>query len=104
MPSPIPSTTQRTALSTTYLPALTGVRALAAYLVFLHHFNPFQPQGVTQFLHRIVLEFHIGVPIFFVLSGFLITLRYYGTEQWNRRWSKMDLVSCCQNHLSTVQV
>ena len=77
---------QQRALSTTYLPALTGVRALAAYLVFLHHFNPFQAEGSTELLNLIVLEFHIGVPIFFVLSGFLITLRYYGTEQWNRRW------------------
>jgi len=83
---PQPSSIQRSTLSTTYLPALTGVRAVAAYLVFLHHFNPFHPAGSTQLLYRIVLEFHIGVSIFFVLSGFLITLRYYGTEQWNRRW------------------
>ncbi|WP_324671591.1 acyltransferase [Hymenobacter sp. GOD-10R] len=81
-PSPTPSTTR----AKTYLPALTGVRALAAYLVFLHHFNPFQSEGAPQLLQRIVLEFHIGVSIFFVLSGFLITLRYYGSEQWTWSW------------------
>ncbi|OUJ72422.1 acyltransferase family protein [Hymenobacter crusticola] len=83
---PRPSAAQVNTLSTTYLPALTGIRAVAAYLVFLHHFNPFQPEGATQLLSRIVLEFHIGVSIFFVLSGFLITLRYYGTEQRDSRW------------------
>ncbi len=50
-----------------YLPALTGLRAIAAYMVFLHHY----------FSGSIFLEFHIGVTIFFVLSGFLITLRYF---------------------------
>jgi peptidoglycan/LPS O-acetylase OafA/YrhL len=67
-----------------YLPALTGVRAVAAYLVCLHHYNPFSDSH--KLLQNIVLEFHIGVPIFFVLSGFLITLRYYGSEQWTGQW------------------
>lgn len=72
----------------TYLPALTGVRALAAYLVCLHHFNPFEADapGLKGFLHDVVREFHVGVPLFFVLSGFLITLRYAGTEQWTGAW------------------
>nr|WP_262890933.1 acyltransferase [Hymenobacter luteus] len=64
------------AASRIYLPAFTGVRALAAYLVFLHHFNPFRHNPEWPRLHAWVLEFHIGVPVFFVLSGFLITLRY----------------------------
>lgn len=42
----------------------------------LHHFNPFQSSGQLVALSALVNEFHIGVPIFFVLSGFLITLRY----------------------------
>ncbi|UPL50119.1 acyltransferase family protein [Hymenobacter sublimis] len=62
--------------SKTYLPAFTGVRALAAYLVFLHHFNPFHDDPEWPRLHAWILEFHVGVPIFFVLSSFLITLRY----------------------------
>ncbi|WP_170172700.1 acyltransferase family protein [Hymenobacter rigui] len=52
------------------------MRALAAYLVFLHHFNPFQHSAALAPLANLVLEFHVGVPVFFVLSGFLITLRY----------------------------
>ncbi|MBT2557928.1 acyltransferase [Hymenobacter sp. ISL-91] len=70
-----------------YLPALTGVRAVAAYLVYLHHFNPFRVgSGVEGELEKIVREFHVGVPVFFVLSGFLITLRYAGTERMTTSW------------------
>lgn len=70
-----------------YLPALTGVRAIAAFLVFIHHFNPFQKgEGVSGFFYKVANEFHIGVSLFFVLSGFLIALRYYGTQQWSVAW------------------
>ena len=75
-----------------YIPALTGVRALAAYLVFISHFaykfDENFPQGVQFFLR----EFHIGVTIFFVLSGFLIAFRYYDnfsiSPQWFRQYLK----------------
>lgn len=55
------------------IPALTGVRAVAAWLVFFHH----HPTGVLQ-AGPLVLwwELHIGVTLFFVLSGFVITWRY----------------------------
>ena len=56
-----------------YLPALTGIRAVAAYLVFWHHHNPL-PAGT--FGHQLVHQGYIGVSIFFVLSGFLIYYRY----------------------------
>jgi peptidoglycan/LPS O-acetylase OafA/YrhL len=55
-------------------PALTSLRFLAALLVFLFHFPP---QGA--FWDVVAVEGHVGVNIFFVLSGFLITLRYAGT-------------------------
>ena len=55
------------------IPALTGVRALAAFAVFFHHYP-------TKFLEIGPLllwkELHIGVSLFFVLSGFMITWRY----------------------------
>jgi peptidoglycan/LPS O-acetylase OafA/YrhL len=72
-----------------YIPALTGVRAIAAFLVFFHHFNqldfPFP-------LRRTLNEFHMGVTMFFLLSGFLICMRYYDScelsETWFRKYIK----------------
>ncbi|MBE2267923.1 MAG: acyltransferase [Anaerolinea sp.] len=55
--------------------ALTSLRMIAALLVFFHHFYPFTRTG--DVLENILIEGHIGVTIFFVLSGFLIALRYY---------------------------
>jgi peptidoglycan/LPS O-acetylase OafA/YrhL len=66
-------------------PALTGVRALAVYLVYLHHTNPLSPEAFG-ILSRFVDELHIGVSIFFVLSGFLITHRYYGAFRGKEKW------------------
>ncbi len=55
------------------IPALTGVRALAAFLVFFHH----HPAGFLQVGPLLLwLELHVGVTLFFVLSGFMITWRY----------------------------
>jgi peptidoglycan/LPS O-acetylase OafA/YrhL len=71
-------------------PALTGIRAIAVYLVYLHHTNPFSTERFGNFVHSFIAQFHIGVNIFFVLSGFLITLRYYEssrlTEPWLRKY------------------
>jgi peptidoglycan/LPS O-acetylase OafA/YrhL len=55
------------------LPALTALRFLAAAVVFLHHFPPaIQPWPLAV----ISSQGHVGVTVFFVLSGFLITMRY----------------------------
>jgi len=67
-------------------PALTGIRAVAAWLVFLHHTNPFYPARFGNFINTLVSQFHIGVTIFFVLSGLLITLRYYDTSTSKESW------------------
>ena len=58
-------------------PALTGIRALAAFMVFIHHYNPFSIEFFGKYIHDFFSEFHIGVTIFFVLSGFLICNRYF---------------------------
>lgn len=59
-----------------YFPALTGLRAVAAALVLVHHFNPLSPERFGWRLHNLAAETHIGVTVFFVLSGFLIGYRY----------------------------
>ena len=58
--------------------ALTGIRFLAAMLVFLFHFGASfserigMPNMVSTFLHN----GKIRVSIFFVLSGFILTYTY----------------------------
>jgi len=66
-----------------YFQALTGLRALAAYLVYFYHANPFPP---TTRVWRLIHEGHIGVTIFFVLSGFLISIRYLDRVEISRHW------------------
>ncbi|MGV4414996.1 acyltransferase family protein [Chryseobacterium sp. T1] len=64
-------------LSKLFFPALTGYRALAAWMIFIYHFFPFSNPKYPLFIKDIISGFHIGVDLFFVLSGFLITYRYY---------------------------
>ncbi|MEO0561805.1 MAG: acyltransferase [Chloroflexota bacterium] len=53
---------------------LTSLRFIAALLVFLHHFVPFEtPPGI---LKTIAEQGNMGVSMFFTLSGFLIALIY----------------------------
>ncbi|MCA9001464.1 MAG: acyltransferase, partial [Planctomycetes bacterium] len=59
-----------------HLPALDGVRGLAIILVMIQHFFPFNDRG-TSLLDDVVFGLAnrcwMGVDLFFVLSGFLIT-------------------------------
>jgi peptidoglycan/LPS O-acetylase OafA/YrhL len=74
-----------------YIPALTGVRALAAYLVFVSHYYYVFDDSFPHIVQRFLGEFHIGVSIFFVLSGFLITFRYYNNFHLTTDWFKQYL-------------
>jgi peptidoglycan/LPS O-acetylase OafA/YrhL len=64
-------------------PALTGLRAIAAFMVFFHHLPFMLKPGV---LIGLQLTFYTGVSIFFVLSGFLITYRYHTIIQLSGKW------------------
>jgi peptidoglycan/LPS O-acetylase OafA/YrhL len=68
------STILPTLSSRPLLPALTGFRAIAAIMVFLHHYNPLPKDWLVA---KMINELHVGVTFFFVLSGFLIAYRYY---------------------------
>lgn len=74
-----------------YIPALTGVRAMAAYLVFISHYCYAFDDNFPHLLQRFFGEFHIGVSLFFVLSGFLITFRYYNNFHLTGEWFKQYL-------------
>ncbi|MCA8974961.1 MAG: acyltransferase [Planctomycetes bacterium] len=58
-----------------YLPALDGLRAIAVLLVMWSHIKPDTPGYPTWLadLRSVVMPGEMGVEIFFVLSGFLIT-------------------------------
>lgn len=77
-------------LSKNYIPPLTGLRFIAAFMVFVHHFTPsWLPWRVYDALQ----EFHIGVTVFFVLSGFLICLRYYNNFELNAVWFRKYMLN-----------
>jgi peptidoglycan/LPS O-acetylase OafA/YrhL len=56
--------------------ALTGFRCLAACLVFIYHNRKYWHEQLPPQLINWFSEFHIGVALFFVLSGFLISYTY----------------------------
>jgi len=86
--------------SSNFYNELTGIRAIAAYMVFLHHYNFFfSKERFGSFIHSFVGEFHVGVTIFFVLSGFLICYRYY--DNFNLKSSKW-MVEYIQNRIARI--
>ncbi len=59
-----------------YFPSLDGLRFFAFFVVFLHHAlpNPENPYGFANFFLTLLKKNGwVGVDLFFVLSGFLIT-------------------------------
>lgn len=56
--------------------ALTGLRFIAVCLVFIYHNRKYWRESLHPELLRLINEFHVGVSLFFVLSGFLIAYTY----------------------------
>ncbi|MBU6325292.1 MAG: acyltransferase [Bacteroidetes bacterium] len=56
--------------------ALTGLRMVAASLVFIYHNRKYWRSSLHPELLRFLNEGHMGVSLFFVLSGFLIAYTY----------------------------
>jgi peptidoglycan/LPS O-acetylase OafA/YrhL len=74
-----------------HYPALTGLRAVAAFAVFAfhhRHLNGAGSSGLTNALRAGLGELHIGVSIFFTLSGYLITRRYAGQRFGPSAWGQ----------------
>lgn len=61
------------------IPALTGIRFVAATMVFLCHnaYYSNEHTGFQGFFRGLLNEMYTGVTVFFVLSGFLICYNYY---------------------------
>lgn len=58
------------------LRGLTTLRFLAAFWVFIFHFNLRAPLGFSQFVRNIVANGAIAMPVFFMLSGLVLGYRY----------------------------
>lgn len=56
--------------------ALTGIRAIAAIMIFVYHNRKYWKNDLHPELFRFCNELNLGVPLFFVLSGFLIAKSY----------------------------
>lgn len=56
--------------------ALTGIRAIAAMMIFVYHNRKYWKDELHPELFRFCNELNLGVPLFFVLSGFLIANNY----------------------------
>jgi peptidoglycan/LPS O-acetylase OafA/YrhL len=54
-------------------PCLDGARALAATAVVATHVSFWTGGDMSTLLGRVFARFDVGVPIFFVLSGFLLS-------------------------------
>jgi peptidoglycan/LPS O-acetylase OafA/YrhL len=66
-------------ITSTKLPsidALTGLRFIAAMLVYLYHLTAFSP-GLPEWLQTFMSAGFNGVSLFFTLSGFVICYNYY---------------------------
>ena len=58
--------------SASWFPAVDGLRAVAAGLVFVHHLGFFSGATFSSSAGGLLDTFDVGVPVFFALSGFLL--------------------------------
>ena len=63
-----------------HIPALDGVRGVAILLVLMHHLMLTKPLGAAPWFDSLTHTGWVGVDLFFVLSGFLITGILYDTR------------------------
>ena len=63
-----------------YIPEIDGLRFLAISWVFLYHLNDYliksHPVNATSISQRILMNGHFGVELFFVISGFVLSLPF----------------------------
>jgi hypothetical protein len=80
-----------------YIPALDAVRGVAILLVLLFHFGlygqelAFSPLSIDRLFSAVSRVGWIGVDLFFVLSGFLITGILYDAKESKRRTSRSGI-------------
>ncbi|MGF1428591.1 acyltransferase family protein [Kitasatospora sp. LaBMicrA B282] len=94
----------RTGADASRLPSLTGMRIIAAVMVFAFHANyqfPFTDKHAASTFNRIfALGGSTGVGFFFILSGFVLTWSARSTDTTVRFWRRR-VVKIFPNHLIT---
>jgi peptidoglycan/LPS O-acetylase OafA/YrhL len=73
--------------------ALTGIRAIAAFWVFLRHFrteivDALGSGPITQAIVHISSAGYLGVDLFFILSGFILTYTHLDSMTTGYSWRK----------------
>jgi peptidoglycan/LPS O-acetylase OafA/YrhL len=68
-----------------YYPALTGLRAVAAYFLFFYHFG-LPIALVTPLSERATHHLYVSTDMLCVLSGFVIATRYQDSIRWEWTW------------------
>jgi peptidoglycan/LPS O-acetylase OafA/YrhL len=63
------------------IPALTGLRAVAAFWVLMLHYGEAVTSAWPQTFRRIFSSGFIGVDLFFVLSGFILSWNYLSDDR-----------------------
>jgi peptidoglycan/LPS O-acetylase OafA/YrhL len=75
-----------------FLPAFTGLRAIAAYGIFFYHINFFSKEK-QPVLFAFVDQFYSFIPFFFVVSGFVIFYNYYKETKYSKKEFSNYMVS-----------
>lgn len=77
-----------------HLPGLTGLRFLAAFVVLFEHSRDLLPQAVHVQHHWFTTHLgFLGMTLFFVLSGFVITHNYLGAFARGTRAAMYDFLT-----------
>lgn len=82
--------TVATAPERTFIAPLTGIRALAAFWVFLRHYRTELLDAFPgmHLLAPLMNVGYLGVDLFFILSGFILTVTHLETMATNYDWRK----------------
>ena len=76
-----------------YFPQLTGLRAIAAYMVYFFHTLSSTHIPADNVFDYILQTGYLGVSVFFVLSGFLICYRYSDNFKLSKQWFQNYMIN-----------
>jgi len=83
-----PATTSATTPERSFIAPLTGIRALAAFWVFLRHYRTelLDAFPFMNVLAPLMNVGYLGVDLFFILSGFILTVTHLDSMTERRGW------------------